>query len=1144
MTTNNPTSPYSVKGTQQNLSPDKPQESDSEAPKSDMSSKANIKDNTSVFTHILPENKELETLSTYHFHWNITEWKSLETRSHSSIFHAGGFSWRVLLFPKGNTQTENISVYLEIVDSLGSLKKDWHVCAQFSLILSNPNDPTNYHHNNACHRFIAEEIDWGFTRYYDIKNMAKSVDKKGPFLVGQQTVLSVALRIIKDTTGVLWHNFSNYDSRKETGYVGIKNQGATCYMNSLLQSLYCTNAFRKSVYQIPTEKEEPTKSVALALQRCFYNLQNSDVPIGTTELTKSFGWDSLEAFMQHDVQEFNRVLQNNMEIKMKNTPADGAIAQLFVGRMKSYIKCINVEYESSRVEDYYDIQLNVKGCKTLEDSFKDYITVETLEGENKYMAEGHGLQDAHKGVTFESFPPVLHLQLKRFEYDFMRDTMVKINDRYEFPEEINLDEFCSDSEQQEPYDYQLHGVLVHSGDLHGGHYFALIRPEKEDKWLRFDDDRVTPVTKKEAFEENFGENSSKDHLGADLPIEDVRITNVKLFKRFTNAYMLVYIRKSKLDEILAPVLEENIPFHLKRRINEEQAADEKRKKDKEDLVLCTKVAVMNDSTFSKRQEFDLATLDDKNNALSPGVEEFKLLKTETISALKQQIIAHYHLEPDKFRLWTLCRNNKILRVDQVIGPADEKKPIEKLREATCLAKHIGGYVKIYLETVDSYHPKLPAIGSDTALLFLKYYDTTTQEITGLGHLFAKLDKKIEDLLSALRQRAGLSIDSAITLYKEIKPTMIEEINTAHTLSKAGVQHGDIVCFQLSLSKAEAKEMKLKNKNPTVPDHFNSVYNRVLVHFKPKTANQSPEIKLVMSRLSTYTAITHQLASAIDADPSRIRLTTASQITGYPKDTLIYSPNLPLQNMIPFLLDPSEYLNVAHLETLPIPSVYYEVLEVSVVDMETKKSVKIILLGPTLRDESTLHLVVSRACTMRELSEAMYLKSKTDKKDIHKLRFYEVSSGAIVKEFSLDQSISELTEKGTTLYAEKIPEEELSMDMENDMLIQVVHYHKNPACLHSIPFRFVLKKGESFIHTKKRLQKRIGISDKEWQKVKVSLIRNLATTILEERAIDTDTFNLQEENLGEGDALGLDHVDKSSKYGRFGSVFDRGIFIRG
>lgn len=36
-----------------------------------------------------------------------------------------------------------------------------------------------------------------------------------------------------------------YDSKKATGYVGLKNQGATCYMNSLLQTLYNINYFRQ-----------------------------------------------------------------------------------------------------------------------------------------------------------------------------------------------------------------------------------------------------------------------------------------------------------------------------------------------------------------------------------------------------------------------------------------------------------------------------------------------------------------------------------------------------------------------------------------------------------------------------------------------------------------------------------------------------------------------------------------------------------------------------------------------------------------------------------------------------------------------------------------------------------------------------------
>jgi ubiquitin carboxyl-terminal hydrolase 7 len=35
-----------------------------------------------------------------------------------------------------------------------------------------------------------------------------------------------------------------WDSKKLTGFVGLTNQGATCYMNSLLQTLFFTNKLR------------------------------------------------------------------------------------------------------------------------------------------------------------------------------------------------------------------------------------------------------------------------------------------------------------------------------------------------------------------------------------------------------------------------------------------------------------------------------------------------------------------------------------------------------------------------------------------------------------------------------------------------------------------------------------------------------------------------------------------------------------------------------------------------------------------------------------------------------------------------------------------------------------------------------------
>jgi ubiquitin carboxyl-terminal hydrolase 7 len=77
--------------------------------------------------------------------------------------------------------------------------------------------------------------------------------------------------------------------------------------------------FLKAVYQMPTEEDNPDSSVALAMQRVFYDLQFSDSPVGTKKLTKSFGWDSIDSFLQHDVQEFCRVLLDNLENKMKNT---------------------------------------------------------------------------------------------------------------------------------------------------------------------------------------------------------------------------------------------------------------------------------------------------------------------------------------------------------------------------------------------------------------------------------------------------------------------------------------------------------------------------------------------------------------------------------------------------------------------------------------------------------------------------------------------------------------------------------------------------------------------------------------------------------------------------------------------------------
>lgn len=42
---------------------------------------------------------------------------------------------------------------------------------------------------------------------------------------------------------------------------------------------------------MPTESDDGTRSVPLALQRVFYELQFSDKPVGTKKLTRSFGYE-------------------------------------------------------------------------------------------------------------------------------------------------------------------------------------------------------------------------------------------------------------------------------------------------------------------------------------------------------------------------------------------------------------------------------------------------------------------------------------------------------------------------------------------------------------------------------------------------------------------------------------------------------------------------------------------------------------------------------------------------------------------------------------------------------------------------------------------------------------------------------------
>ena len=109
-------------------------------------------------------------------------------------------------------------------------------------------------------------------------------------------------------------------------------------------------------------------------------MQTKDKPCYTRDLLKSFQWTDSEAFQQHDVQEFCRILFEAIEKTHKNT---AWVKELFEGSMHSYVDC--GQHKSLREEMFMDIalpirnQYTMKTYESIEESLRDYLRPEKLE---------------------------------------------------------------------------------------------------------------------------------------------------------------------------------------------------------------------------------------------------------------------------------------------------------------------------------------------------------------------------------------------------------------------------------------------------------------------------------------------------------------------------------------------------------------------------------------------------------------------------------------------------------------------------------------------------------------------------------------------------------------------------------------------
>lgn len=286
--------------------------------------------------------------------------------------------------------------------------------------------------------------------------------------------------------------------REFTNLSGIRNQGGTCYLNSLLQTLHFTPEFREELGSLE-DKDKPdakVRIIPLQLQRLFAQLLLLDQEAASTaDLTDSFGWTSNEEMRQHDVQELNRILFSALETSLVGTSGHDLINRLYHGTIVNQVVCKDCKNVSEKQEDFLDLTVAVKNVSSLEDALWNmYVEEEVFDYDNLYhCGTCDKLVKAAKSAKLRKLPPFLTVSLLRFNFDFVKCERYKETSCYTFPLRINLKPFCEQSELDDlEYMYDLFSVIIHKGGCYGGHYHVYIKDVDHLGNWQFQEDKSNP----------------------------------------------------------------------------------------------------------------------------------------------------------------------------------------------------------------------------------------------------------------------------------------------------------------------------------------------------------------------------------------------------------------------------------------------------------------------------------------------------------------------------------------------------------------------------------------------------------------------------------------------------------------------------
>lgn len=195
--------------------------------------------------------------------------------------------------------------------------------------------------------------------------------------------------------------------------------------------------------------------------------------------------------------------------------------------------------------------------------------------------------------------------------------------------------------------------------------------------------------------------------------------------------------------------------------------------------------------------------------------------------------------------------------------------------------------------------------------------------------------------------------------------MIEALKPKQSLKAAELQDGDIICFQrtterkgdrsllekhLGLGDKQSAEQPAKKMDrfDDAREYYDFLHNKRTVKFLPHptrcNAEQYPAFECVLNSKITYDMLSERVGDKLQVPATHIRFWALNANTGNPKVPVKRGANQTLQT----ILNPTGYSNLNTRERTDV--FFFEVLEISLAELDTKKSVKITWLSEGITKE--------------------------------------------------------------------------------------------------------------------------------------------------------------------------------------------------